>query len=166
MKYLIFRNAFVKPLTLAALSIMLLVNTAFAGADSYTIFLNGKQVMKQYVTQPLSVSSLQLDNTAANGTLVVYYSHCGEIGKGRSITVKDDHGNILKEWKFADATGKDAGMSIPANELLALQKNNANISLYYAAQQLPSGRMLTSIGKHDKTTAALLPLNMLTGKLL
>jgi hypothetical protein len=166
MKYLIFKKAFVKPLALAAFSVMLLANVAFAGVDSYTIYLNNKLVMKQFVTQPLSVSSLQLDNAAANSTLVVFYNHCGQIGKGRTITVKDDHGNTLKEWKFADATGKDEGMQIPVKDILALQQKNANISLYYAAQQLPSGRMLTAIGKRDKTTAALLPLNVLAGRLL
>jgi len=165
MKLSIVKSSLLKPLMLAAAGIILLANTAIAGGDSYTIFLNGKQVMKQYVTQPLSVSSLQLNN-AANGTLVVYYSHCGQTGKGRSIAVKDDQGNVLKEWKFADATGSDNGMQLPVSEIAALQKQHANISLYYSALQLPGGRMLTAIGKHDKTTAALLPLNILASRLL
>lgn len=166
MKYLIFKKAFVKPLVLAALSVMLLANVATAGGDSYTIYLNNKLVMKQYVTQPLSISSLQLDNATGDDVLVVYYSHCGTIGKGRSITVKNEHGDVLKEWKFADVAGKDNGMQIPVKDIIALQKKSGNISLYYASEQLPSGRMLTSLGKHDKTTAALWPLHVLTGRVL
>ena len=166
MKYLIFKRALLKPLVLVALSVTVLMNVAFAGVDSYTIYLNNKLVMKQFVTQPLSISSLQLDNAGSNAMLIVHYSHCGVVGKGRSISIKDEHGTILKEWKFADAEGQDAGMSIPVKEILALQQKNDHISLYYSSQQLPSGRMLTAIGKHDKTTAALWPPHLNALRLL
>ncbi len=166
MKYLIFKKAFLKPLTLIALSLTLLFNVAFAGVDSYQIYLNNKLVMKQFVTQPLSIASLQLDNAGANAKIVVFYNHCGVIGKGRSISIKDEHGTVLKEWKFADAEGTDAGMQIPVNDILALQQKNPRISLYYSSQQLPAGRMLTAIGKREKTTAALLFLHPVAAFLL
>src|ERR1700743_3169651 len=91
---------------------------AFAGGDSYRIFLNGKMVMTQYVTQPLSLSSLPLSEANSKDELVVYYSHCGAIGKERSITIKDEKGTVLKEWKFADADNqKDVGMHIPVKDI-------------------------------------------------
>ena len=154
MKNLLFKKAVLRPLILAALSIVTLTGVAKAGGDSYTIYLNSKLVMKQYVTQPLSLASLPLDNANGADMLVVYYSHCGTVGKGRSVSVKDEHGALLKEWKFADVAGKDNGMAIPVKDLQQLQKQHAHISLYYAAQQLPGGRLLTALNSRGHATAA------------
>ena len=115
-----------------------------AGGDSYKIYLNNKLILEQYVTQPLNIKSLQLDNANANDKLVIYYSHCGQVGKGRSLTIKDNKGKILKEWKFANTAGSNESMVIPVKELLELIKNG-HVNLFYAAQQLPKGRMLTSV---------------------
>jgi hypothetical protein len=155
MKYLFVKKA-LKPLMFAVFGALTLMNVARAGGDMYTIYLNNKLVMKQFVTQPLSLSSLPLDNANSNDMLVVSYSHCGTIGKGRALSVKDEHGNVLKEWKFADVA-KDEGMSIPVKEILELQQKNTHISLYYSSQQLPGGRMLTALGKGEKTVAAVWP---------
>ena len=58
---------------------------------------------------------------------------CGQTGKGRSIAIKDDKGKIVKEWKFANATGSNESMVIPAKELLQLAKTNSktHLTLYY-----------------------------------
>ena len=126
-----------------------------AGVDSYKIYLNNKLILEQFVNKPLNIKSLQLDKANATDKLVIFYSHCGVIGKERSIAIKDDEGKILKEWKFANVTGSDESMVIPVKELLVLVKNNsdAHLNIYYAAQQLPKGRMLTSvnIGNHNVT---------------
>ena len=153
MQHLSFKNAFVKAFTFAVLS--LFTFNAIAGGDSYQIYLNNKLILKQYVTQPLSIKSLQLDKVNSNDQLVIFYSHCGQTGKGRSIAIKDDKGKILKEWKFANATSSNESMVIPAKELLQLAKNKTTIhlTLYYTAQELPKGHMLTSVdlGKSDVT---------------
>ena len=129
--------------------------TAKAGGDSYEIYLNNKLILKQFVTQPLNIRNLQLDKANSNDRLIIFYSHCGQTGNARSIAIKDDNGNIVKQWKFADATGSNKSMIIPVKELLQLEKNNTktHLNLYYAAQQLPRGRMLTSVdlGKKDVT---------------
>ena len=120
---------------------------AIAGGDSYEIYLNNKLILKQYVSQPLNMKSLQLDKANFNDQLVIFYRHCGQTGKGRSISIKDEEGKILKEWKFANATGSNESMVIPAKELLRLAKNNiiTHLTLYYTAQELPKRRMLTSV---------------------
>lgn len=145
MEHSIFRNALVKAFTFALLS--LFTFSAKAGGDMYEIYLNNKLLLKQFVTQPINIKNLELDKANANDRLVIIYSHCGQTGKGRTIAIKDDKGNILKEWKFANATGSNESMVIPVKELLLLAKNNHKIhlSLYYAAQELPKGRMLTSM---------------------
>lgn len=153
MQYSILKQTLVKAFSFAALSLITFI--AKAGGDSYQIYLNNKLILKQYVVQPLNIKSLQLDKANFNDQLVIIYSHCGQTGKGRSIAIKDNNGKILKEWKFANATGSNETMVIPAKELLQLAKNNTitHLTLYYTAQQLPKGRMLTSVdlGKHNVT---------------
>ena len=129
--------------------------TVKAGTDSYEIYLNNKLILRQVVNKALTLQSLQLDKANKNDQLVIYYNHCGAIGKGRSIAIKDDKGNTIKEWMFADATtGVDKGMTIPVKELLQLEKSYAHtpLNIFYAAQQLPQGRTLSALQFTDKGT--------------
>ena len=139
MKALVFTTLFV---TLFSLS-------ATAGLDSYTIYLNNKLVLKQAVNQPLNLQGLQLDKANANDQLVIYYSECqapNKIGKGRKIAIMDEQGNIVKEWKFADVSDTDKGMTIPVKELLDLKKaSKGKFMLVYVASQLPQGQKLTGL---------------------
>ena len=162
MKQTFFKGILASCLTLTLISAAAFLQPVFAGVDSYEIYLNKKLVVKQFVTQPLTLSSLQLNEANSNDVLVIYYNHCGAIGKGRSIAIKDDNGVVLKEWKFTDATGSDKfsdvtgsdkGMSIPVKDLLALEKKGASLSLYYSSQQLPGGRLLTHVNRSAKPVA-------------
>jgi hypothetical protein len=130
--------------------------TAKAGLDSYEIYLNNKLILKQYVNQPLSLESLQLTEANSNDKLVINYSQCNmpdKIGKGRSILVKDAKGNILKEWKFANAKSGRTSMEIAIKELLALDKKafRSELTLYYKAEQ-HSGQALTHFRLGTKAT--------------
>lgn len=147
MQHSIFKKTAVKALAFTALCLAIFTVNANAGLDSYSIYLNNKLVLKQAVNQPFNINGLQLDKASAGDNLVIYYSQCnmpGKIGKGRSIAVKDDKGNTIKEWKFADAEGADKGMLIPVKELLDLKKRErGNLLLVYAASQLSKEQMLT-----------------------
>ena len=141
--WIVLKKTFAMVFTLVLLSLFAI--QAKAGADSYEIYLNNKLVLKQYVTQPLNIKSLQLNKVSSDDRLVIYYSHCGQTGKGRSIVIKDEKEKILKEWKFDNVKGTDKGMVISIKELLQLAKNNANLVLYYKAEGLQKARMLTSL---------------------
>ena len=138
-----------KAFVITTLLLTLFTASATAGLDSYSIYLNNKLVLKQSVSEPLNLQGLQLDKADANDQLVIYYSEChapNKIGKGRRISVKDDQGNTIKEWKFADISGTDNGMKIPVKELLELKKRSkGNFTLVYAASQLPQGQKLTGL---------------------
>ena len=138
-----------KAFVITTLLLTLFTASATAGLDSYSIYLNNKLVLKQSVNEPLNLQGLQLDKADANDQLVIYYSEChapNKIGKGRRISVKDDQGNTIKEWRFDDVSGTDNGMKIPVKELLELKKRSkGNFTLVYAASQLPQGQKLTGL---------------------
>ncbi|SKC95931.1 hypothetical protein SAMN05660461_0563 [Chitinophaga ginsengisegetis] len=140
------RTTFIRLFTLMALAFTVFSFTTKVGLDSYEIYLNNKLILKQSVNQPLSLRVLQLSQASSRDQLRINYKHCGSpvTGTDRSIVLKDEKGNTLKKWTFANATGSDVSMTIPVKELLQLEKSNAdhNLSLHYAARELPKGETL------------------------
>ncbi len=129
--------------------------TAKAGGEGFEIYLNNKLILWQPVNKPFTLHSLQLDKANKDDQLVIYYHHCGTTGKDRTIVIKDDKGNTIKEWKFADASGSDnKGMTIAVKELLQFEKNysGSNLNIVYFSQQLPKGRALSAIQFNGKST--------------
>lgn len=153
------KKLFAKSIALITFSLTLFSISAFAGGDSYTIYLNNKLILKEYVYRAsLTLKDLQLNQSNANDMLVINYNHCGTVGKGRSIAIKDEQGKVLKEWKFADAEGSDAGMRIPVKDLLVLEKNSGKNALniyYYSSQLLPKGKALASIKTGSQNATSL-----------
>lgn len=148
-----------RKLLFAFLSI-LLFGTAFkanAGLDSYSIYLNDKLLIKQYVNQPLTLESLGLNHSNINDRLVIHYEQCNapnKLGKSRSISVKDSKGNLIKKWNFKNAQGKNTGMVIAVKELLQLEKNAplSKLSLYYTAEG-HTGQLLANFHFEKERTA-------------
>ena len=105
------------------------------------------------------VQNLQLDKVSATDRLIIKYSHCGDIGKNRVITIKDGQNKVLKEFHYKDADNAvkvDYGISCPLKELLKLKKGTSNtFKLYYSSSQLPAGRLLTHICFDGQNTARL-----------
>ncbi|MFT3751044.1 MAG: hypothetical protein QM768_22215 [Agriterribacter sp.] len=142
-------QSFLRICMVMVLSISVLSFTANFGLDSYEIYLNNKIILKQTVNQPVSLRVLQLKEANKNDQLRIIYTHCSNkgAGTGRSITLKDEKGNILKKWAFANSAGADLSMYVAVNELLSIEKVNASheLSLYYSAKELPAGEMLSML---------------------
>ena len=119
------------------------------GGDSYEIYLNGKLLLQQHVLQAKAVQNLQLAQGSDNDKIEIYYSHCGQIGKARNITIKNSQNQVLKEWHFPDASSAKSTMSLKVKEVFALQKNKDGnkLNLYYSSKELPNGRLLASISQ-------------------
>jgi len=143
------RQTFKPAWAVAALTSVILMLQAFSvgGVDVFEIYLNNKLLFQQAANKPFTLQSLQLDKRNINDELVIYYNHCGESGRQRSIAIRDDKGNTLKEWKFTDASEVRSAMRIPVKELLQLDKNYAHSSLtiFYSAKQLPKGLNLSAL---------------------
>ena len=147
------RSKFIRLIVLIALPLISCSYISFAGGDHYKIYLNKKLVAEQFVAKATSALNLQLNESNYNDEITVYYSHCGVTGKSRTIMLKDDKGNTLKEWKFDDAENSDA-MTIAAKEILQLKKDHGTLNLYYTAKELPNGRVLASVNFGNKNTVS------------
>src|SRR3954467_4741697 len=136
------------------------MSSAKAGLDYYRIFLGNKLIYERYVNKPLSLESLPVSAADANETLTVYYFQCNapnKTGSNRSITLKDDNGNTIKQWSFADAQGTNTAMTIPVKELLQLQKANKShgFALYYTAEGRTGDEKLASIQPASKDVTSI-----------
>jgi hypothetical protein len=134
-----------KLLALAASFMTLSAFTGNMGGDSFTIYLNDKLLLKEYVYGAQGIKNLQLDQRSYNDQLNIYYNHCGQTGTDRSIILKDGQNRILKEWHFPDATGANTAMTCRVKDILDLQKGGGAINLYYTSRELRNGRLLASI---------------------
>ena len=138
---------------LFAASLLLLSFSTGKGGENFQIFLNGKMIMQQFVSMDNSVKTLQLSSATANDKLDIYYSHCGQTGTDRSITVKDEKNNSLKTWKFANSKEKSA-MTIMVKDIYAALKNKeTKFNLVYASKELPTGRSLAIVNLSNSSFA-------------
>lgn len=124
--------------------------SAKAGGDGYEIYLNNKLILKQYQGQTLSLTSLVLSQANVNDKIVICYTRCNvpdKSGKTRSITIKDNNGNVLRVWTFNNLAEDKGTMSIPVREILDLQKKSGEkpISIFYAAQDHAPTQILPSL---------------------
>jgi len=117
------------------------------GGEGFEIFLNSKLVLQQFGSQLNNVKSIQLDQNSSNDELTIKYHHCGQVGKNRSITIKDGQNKTLKEWHFADGSKTGAAMICKVKDIIGLKKGNGTITLnlYYSSSELPKGRQLASL---------------------
>jgi hypothetical protein len=120
------------------------------GGDSFEIMLNGKRVLQQFVYASKGVQTIQLTQTSDSDKLDIYYSHCGQVGKNRSITIKNEKDQPIKVWQFADATDKNGVMSFKLKDVLSLRKNKTDkLNLFYSSSELPAGRVLATIAGEE-----------------
>ena len=159
-------QSIVKSLAIRSLALVALCATLFSfseekiGGESFTVYLNDKLLVKQYVHADKTIHSFSLAESAVTDVLNVNYSHCGKIGTARSITIKDPQSKSLKQWAFPDAGAENAGptMAIKVKEVLALQKNSKEgkqLHLIYTSRELPEGRILAAITLTNDTKASL-----------
>jgi len=135
------------------------VGISKAGLDHYEIYIGKKLILKRAVNQPLDLENLPISQANSNEQLIIYYYQCNapdKLASNRIITLKDANGNKIKEWKFADAKGSNAGMSIPIKDLLQLQKESKNsLALFYSAEGKSQSEKLASVAAGSKTVGLL-----------
>jgi len=125
------------------------------GGEGFEVYLNDKLVLQQYGNDMDKIKNLQLDQSASNGQLAIRYYHCGRPGKSRIVSIKDEQNVVLKEWKFGDAKDASAKVSCSVKDIVTLPKIKAGkkVNLYYAASELPNGRLLATLTSVSKSAA-------------
>jgi len=125
------------------------------GGEGFEVYLNDKLVLQQYGKEMDKINNLQLDQSASNGQLAIRYYHCGRPGTSRVVSIKDEQNVVLKEWKFGDAKDASAKVSCSVKDILTLPKIKAGkkVNLYYAAGELPNGRLLATLTSVNKSAA-------------
>ena len=125
------------------------------GGDSFQIWLNGKMLLQQFVLVSKGVETIQLTSSSESDRLEIVYNHCGQTGTSRYITIKDENDKPLKVWEFADANGKNAGMSIKVKDIISLKrKKDSKVNVFYSSRELPQGRELASLALTGETSVA------------
>ncbi|PWT99186.1 MAG: hypothetical protein C5B52_11010 [Bacteroidetes bacterium] len=126
------------------------------GGDVYQIFLNDKLILKEVVYRPseASMKQVQLSQAEANDNLVVIYYHCGTIGTGRHLSLKDESGKVYKDWAFANDPAQKS-MTIPVREILKFKDQGHSLSLVYNSDQLQNTqRVLASVNIGASTSTS------------
>lgn len=141
-----------KPIFLSLMALMICCMSAFAGGEYYQVYLNKKLLFVKHISEPVSVMNL-LNKTTPSDVLVIQYSHCGQRGKDRHVSLKDEKGNVVKDWAFSNSK---EDMAIPAREITALQQKYGLLTLSYSSAELPNGRTLASLKNNAKSLAVAL----------
>lgn len=123
------------------------------GGDSFTIKLNNKVLLQQYLLMDKTVKSLSLEGARSNDELQISFSHCGEVGKGRVLTIKDESDKVLKQWRFENS---NETMTCKVKDILSVGKGHTAIKLCYSSSELPKGQVLVSI-KTEKVNSSTRP---------
>jgi hypothetical protein len=114
------------------------------GGDSFEIYLNGRLLVQQYVHVDKTVKSLEISELSSSDKLDIYYRHCGQIGKDRFITIKDEKEHPLKVWRFVDGSYNKEAMTILLKDIPGIGKNT-RLNIYYSSRELPEGKELASL---------------------
>lgn len=156
MKKLLTTSGFLKALCLLILSVPVLSASARFGGDGYAIYLNDKLIVSQSLAKPLNLKTLPITEKNVGDRLVIRYTQCNApatVGKNRVITLKNEEGKVVKEWRFKDLDGEAADMVIPVKEILALQKtSNGTLSFFYSADGNKLQKLAALQGKGKSNT--------------
>ena len=113
------------------------------GGEHYQIHVNNALRIQQVIAHQQEMPSLTL-TTATLGNITVFYDHCGQIGKNRSLTIQNEQGKAVKTWSFINSS--DKRMSLDVKEVVAIMKHEkSNLKLMYTSTELPKGRELAAL---------------------
>jgi hypothetical protein len=137
-------QALLAGMAILALCLLLVSFAPHPGGYSYTIHLNNKLVSEHYLTTKLETPSLALTDQMMNGTLGVYFNECGEIGKGRKLSLRTSDEKILKEWVFANSTSKHDAMEIVLKDM-ATTLASGKAAVYYTSERVTKPQLLVTL---------------------
>jgi hypothetical protein len=130
-----------------ALCTLLFSFSKIIGAHSFQVFLDSKLVLDQYVNLKSDVPSVLLDPADNHSQLIVKYSECGRTVTSRTITIKDEKNQVLKDWRFEGVTaGYKDPMTFAIKDITVLKQKGSNtLKLFYSSKEFPEGQQIASL---------------------
>lgn len=148
------KSIFAKTVMLLLFSTALFSFSYKPGGEGYEVYINGKVVLQRFGSEMNKPHTLRFTAGTENDEITIKYHHCGQAGKNRLLTVKDENDRVLKEIRFADAEPGANGMNCRVKDIISLKKGNStSLKLYYSSSELPGGRLLVSIVSDASVTA-------------
>ncbi len=148
-------NHFIGKLLLLTVVIASVAFVAPRGGDVFKIYINNKMVVEQAVHGNPKMKVITLDQRNYNDEVSVYYSHCGQIGKSRQLSIRDASDKVIKTWKYADTEVEHMAMTFRVKDILDLQKGETSdkFTIVYTSKELPKGYSLAGVvaSKSNKT---------------
>ena len=128
-----------------------------SGAHSFQVYLDKKLMIDQYVNSNMEAPVLLIDPTENYNELIVKYNECGRTVTDRTISIKDEANNVLKNWQFEGAaSGFKDPMVLSMKDVTALkQKTHKTLKLYYSSKEFPAGQQVAALVIGTEGTAAL-----------
>lgn len=123
------------------------------GGESFSLHINGKEVIEHYFTAKATTPTVALNPDMANDQVSVYYNECGKIGTNRKLMLKDAQSRVLKEWRYDNAINEHTPMTFRVNEIVAY-KTSAPLSLVYSSKEVSKQRLLTILTFDGSKTAS------------
>ena len=138
---------------LTLLTLMLASFTPLPGVDTFEVYLDDKLLMNERAFGQRNETTLALDENSQS-MLSIHYNHCGITGASRSLSIRDDKSQLLKQWTFADvdASVKDP-MPVPVKEIVAIA-GNKSVGLYYQSKELDEAVKLVTVNCVNKSTTS------------
>ena len=87
MKTIIEKRVAISFLIAAFVCIMLSSFDSAPGGDSFTIYLNDKLLVQQFVHLKEKTKTISVQQASANDVIRVHYSHCGKMGIATITTI-------------------------------------------------------------------------------
>jgi hypothetical protein len=128
---------------LPVLCIALFSFSANKGGDVFAIYLNGKQVHRQFVHVDKSVKTLQLQSFSDDDKIEVMYSHCGQVGTKRMLSLRNEKNELVSKLKFPDVNDNQSLIGFHRKDIA--KNSSTQLNVYYSSKELPDGKLLATI---------------------
>lgn len=153
----IIRFSWINALMGVALCAILFSFSRIAGSHSYQVLLDSKLMIDQYVNSKMEAPTLIIDPAKNHSQLIVKYNECGKTVTGRTITIKDEKNNVLKDWRFEGVTaGFKDPMVCSVKDITALKQRGGNtLKLFYSSKEFPEGQQVANLVIGNEATTAL-----------
>ena len=110
--------------------------TPTRGGEGFEIFLDGKQIVRQFGNEGQKVQQVNLSSWPRGKELKIKYYHCGQPTQERQIRLRTRQNETLRTWRFANEKQAGSPMSIGIAELQTFRTSRGGNSWILSYQSI------------------------------